>query len=275
MTKEFLNDLKEKGYDPKTIWHYRRVFASFPRGFTKESIERYQQSIRNLAPITQANYLAKLGKYLKLYYPKLAKEIIKVKVPEVLPKNIPDQKNVKEILQQPNVSTFSGVRDRVILELFYSTGIRRKELVNLKVDDIDRVKQIVRINEGKNKKDRLVPISKHSLQWVRRYLDRIRPCYEPKSNYFLVGKDGHQMAASTPYKIIKRYADYSCHKYRHAYATHLLENGMKETSLQRLLGHTHLTTTQIYTKVTITELQKEYRKYHPRDTWERTKQRAS
>ena len=266
-TREFLTRLKEKNYSPETIKHYRRLFAYFTGGFNRKSVIGYQHHIRRLQPITRLNYLAKLRKYLKEYYPLLACEIITPKVPEVLPKKIPDQETVRNIMQQPDIGSFSGIRDRVILELFYSTGIRRKELVNLKVDDIDFSKQIIRINQGKNRKDRLLPISRLCLSWLRKYLEKVRPCLNPKSSWILLSRDGLQMSSSTPYKILKHYATYSCHKYRHAFATHLLQNGMKETSLQRLLGHSMICTTQVYTRVTGKELQTEYRRYHQRDGW--------
>ena len=155
----------------------------------------------------------------------------------------------------------------IILELLYGAGLRKKELTNLKLDDIDCQKRTVRVISGKNQKDRVVPISKVAVVWLKKYVEEVRTVLKPKSDYLFIAKSGYQATGAIIYNAVKSYSQYSCHKYRHAYATHLLQNGMKETSLQRLLGHSCITTTQIYTKVTIKDLKTSYAKYHQRDRW--------
>ena len=265
---DYLRQLKEKGLAKATVSSYRFVLRNFVDiPLNKQAIERYQRQISHYQAATKRGCLEKLIRYLKETKPELIKHVIIPKVPKRVPKDIPSQVEVKEILQQPDLTTFEGIRDRAMLELFYSTGLRKKELLNLKVEDIDSVKQLVRVNEGKNNKDRIVPISKQSLLWVRKYIEKVRPTMTPKCNMVFVNRFGWEMSVNHPYVRVRRYSKNGCHKYRHAYATHLLQNGMKETSLQRLLGHALIATTQIYTKVTINDLKASYIRYHPRDRW--------
>jgi len=268
--QEYLRQLKEKGLAEETVLSYRLVLKHFEKKqLTEQVIRSYISTIGHYQLNTKRGCLEKLKRYLKQAKPELAKAVIIPKVPKVLPKDIPSQEEVTAILNKPDVSTFVGLRDRVILELLYSTGLRKKELWQLKVEDIDPIKQLVRVNQGKNKKDRIVPISKVSLEWVVKYLTKVRPMLKPRCNHIFLDRHGEQMGRHTPYSIVKKYSANGCHKYRHAYATHLLQNGMKETSLQRLLGHSLITTTQVYTKVTIQDLQHTYQRYHPRDRWAR------
>lgn len=266
--KEFLNQLKDKGCTKETIASYMYVFRFFEgKVISRKSIREYEEHILSLAQTSRAGQLRKLKQFLKVRYPDLAHVVNIPKAPKALPKKIPDQDEVSEVLQLPDICSFQGIRDRAILELFYASGIRKSELIHLKLEDIDFSKQFIRINQGKMKKDRLIPVSKQSLKWISRYVKRVRKFFNPKTNYVFLSKTGHRMDTGTPYKIIRKYSEYGCHKYRHAFATHLLQNGMKEVSLQRLLGHSHISTTQIYTKVTINELKASYKKYHQRDKW--------
>lgn len=267
-SRDYLEQLKEKEYAKETIQQHKFILKQFKNtGFTKLSIQRYQHQIRGLKPGTQHTYLTILKKILHLYHPQLEKHVVLPRQPKVFLQNIPEQITVKETLQKPDITRFKGVRDRVILELLYATGIRRKELVNLKLTDIDMVKGIVRVQQGKGKKDRLVPVARQSIAWLKKYLKKVRPQLKPRCSYLLVSQTGHQMGIGTPAKIIHKYSRHSPHKYRHAYATHLLQNGMKETSLQQLLGHASVGTTQIYTRVTTEELKASYARYHKRETF--------
>lgn len=271
MSQQFFMRLKEKGYANGTIQAYKSVLSHFKGDeIDSKSIERFQKKLMTFKDTTRFSYLIRLKKYLEYTNPKLAKQVIIPDVPQRLPKDIPNQTEFKQILQKPNVFTFKGLRDRALLELFYSTGIRKAELINLRIDDIDHGKLLVRINQGKMKKDRILPISKKSHRWIKRYIEKVRPLLKPRTNHLFISMYGDQLSDSVPHKIIKSYAEYSCHSYRHAYATHLIQNGMNVASLQRLLGHSRLTSTQIYTQVTLNELKASYAKYHQRDKWEKS-----
>jgi integrase/recombinase XerD len=266
--QDYLQRLKEKEYSKDTIRQYRYILRKlFAIELDKHGIEAFQKGFLNLKPKSRNRYFLITKKILADLDPKLEKYIIIPKLPEELPKNIPGQEEISAILQKPDVSTFRGIRDRTILELLYSTGIRRMELVCLTVEDLDLNQGLLRINQGKMKKDRIVPAGKVSVQWLKKYLEWVRPALNPKNNALFLSRTGGRMNEGTPNKIIKKYSANSPHKYRHSFATHLLQNGMKETSLQRLLGHSQVSTTQIYTRVTIHDLRASYTKYHKRDCW--------
>ena len=264
--QNYLEQLKQKNYSSGTIKVYRYIFRQFENlGFGKIAVKRFQEKIVNLSPVTRQSYLICLRKILKEFKPELCKMIIIPKVPKILPKNIPNQEEMKRILQLPDTLTFQGIRDKTILELLYSSGLRRKEVTNLLVEDIDSAKHIIRVTQGKMRKDRLIPISSRAVQWIRKYSEYVRPNLKPKSNHLFLSSRGTQISVNTVYLITKKYSKYSTHSFRHAFSTHLLQNGMKETSLQSLLGHSQITTTQRYTQVTGNELKETYRKYHRRD----------
>ena len=268
MIDKYLTHLAKQNYCRETIDHYKNVLRFFKsRTVNQAAIAQYQISIQNLAPITQRGYLSMLRNYLRDYYPKLITEIVVPKGPKPLPKNIPSKSTIQTILNSPDTNTFRGIRDKAVLELFYATGIRRMELMNLKLADINFEKLLIRINQGKMRKDRIVPIAKKSLYWINKYIQTVRPQFKPKTDYVFVTTNGFKLHKNAAGNILANYSSFSCHKYRHAFATHLLQNGMREVSLQRLLGHSKISTTQHYTKVTIVDLKQNYLKYHQRDNW--------
>jgi site-specific recombinase XerD len=267
--RHFLASLKRQNYASSTIKSYARLLNWFVEEgeFSRDSIQKYHVSLLSLSFATQRLYLTLLRHFLDDTQPKLSKFVVIPKVPKTCLRDVPEQDELRALLQKPDTTTYKGIRDRVLLELLYSTGIRREELVNLCVEDINLVNSVVRIQQGKMKKDRLVPMSKHTSQWVRRYISSVRPEFKPKTNSLFLSNRGQKMSVGTPNKIVSKYGGPSPHVYRHAYATHLLQNGLKETTLQRLLGHSQVSTTQVYTKVTILELKKSYERYFKRDSW--------
>ena len=154
--------------------------------------------------------------------------------------------------------------------MFYSSGIRRSELVNLKIDDIDFLKENLWVRASKNNKDRVVPIGKSALKWVRLYLEKERPALAQKirgadERFIFLGRKGTRRLSLvrlgelvSQYRKKAKIETGSCHLFRHAMATHMLSNGADIRYIQEILGHSSISTTQIYTKVTITQLQKEY-----------------
>ena len=268
MITKYLELLAQQNYCQTTIALYARNLRFFEnKPIDKATIKQYQANLKHLTPGTQLHQLSTLRGYCKRFYPELVKEIVLPKVPKPLPKNIPSKATVQTILDSPDTNAFRGIRDKAVLELFYSTGIRSKELINLKLADINFEKSLIRINQGKMRKDRIVPIAKKSLDWLGKYIKKVRPHLNPKTDYVFVTTIGLKLYRNAPNNILANYSAYSCHKYRHAFATHLLQNGMREVSLQRLLGHSQISTTQRYTKVTIVDLKQNYLKYHQRDNW--------
>ena len=180
---------------------------------------------------------------------------------------------VERLLEAPNTSEALGLRDRAMLELMYATGVRVSELVGLRLTSLNARQGVVRVDAGKGGKDRLVPIGDLALDWVERYLAEARSelLRGYPSDALFPGRHGNFMARQTFWYAIKRYAGIagvdrklSPHVLRHAFATHLLNHGADLRSVQMMLGHADLSTTQIYTHVAATRLKSLHEQHHPR-----------
>ena len=178
---------------------------------------------------------------------------------------------VEALLSSVDLSTASGLRDRSMLELFYATGMRRGELIALRLDDINHKSGLVMIRQGKGRKDRVVPTGKRALEWLEKYLHDGRPALidEDTPVVFLTSR-GNPFHPVTLSQLVKRYLTAagihkpgSCHMLRHTTATLMLEGGADLRSIQTLLGHESLNTTQIYTHVSIKRLREVHDKTHP------------
>lgn len=178
---------------------------------------------------------------------------------------------INAVLNVPDVADPLGIRDRAMLEVFYSTGIRRSELVNLEITDINHERGTLRVRQGKGKKDRVVPIGQGALEWVARYLDEARPrlALGTSATLFLTSY-GEGFNPDTLSQMVSRFIKKaeigrpgSCHLIRHTCATHMLEGGADIRYIQQLLGHEKLDTTAIYTETSITQLKEIHAKTHP------------
>jgi len=189
-----------------------------------------------------------------------------------LPRGVLTAAEVEQIIACPNVESPLGLRDRAILEMLYTTAMRRTELTNLKVHDVDTERRVVSIWCGKGKKDRVVPIGQRALRWLRAYLENTRSCLlvDSRESTLFVTRNGLPFVANALSDLVRKHVKASgvtksgsCHLLRHTAATLMLENGADIRHIQELLGHEELTTTQIYTHVSITELRKIHDKTHP------------
>jgi integrase/recombinase XerD len=189
-----------------------------------------------------------------------------------LPKAVLTIQEAELILQQPNVHDALGLRDRAILETFYSTGMRRLELARLKVWDLDLEQNTVTIRQGKGNKDRHIPLGDRAALWMRKYFDESRPklVSEPDDKTAFLSNAGEPFAADYLSELVSGYVDAanigkrgSCHMFRHTMATLMLEGGADIRFIQAMLGHADLKTTQIYTHVAIRQLQEIHRATHP------------
>lgn len=174
------------------------------------------------------------------------------------------------LLAAPDVETHVGLRDRALLELMYATGLRVSETVSLKLAEIDLEGGLLTCH-GKGSKQRRVPIGRSASYWLQRYIGaRARAGKGPDSGFLFVNNAGRPMTRQTAWVAIKRYAassdlkNVSPHTLRHSFATHLLQRGADSRSVQALLGHTDISTTQIYTHITDSHLRATYDKFHPR-----------
>ena len=188
-----------------------------------------------------------------------------------LPKVLSEQQ-VDDLVGAPNVAIPLGLRDRAMLETLYATGLRVSELVSLRLNEIDLVVGACKVL-GKGGKERLVPLGEQALSWIERYLTDARPeLMGPRQcETLFVTRRGAGMSRQAFWQNIKRYAlqagietNLSPHTLRHAFATHLLNHGADLRSVQMLLGHSSLSTTQIYTHVARARLQSLHKSHHPR-----------
>jgi len=196
------------------------------------------------------------------------------KVPKHLPRNILTIQEMKKLLNTPDTGTALGYRDRTILELMYSTGLRKSEVNHLNVSDVDTVDGFVRVNEGKGAKDRVVPLGKIACRWVENYVKAVRPMLlrgKADAHLFLTDR-GKPFSLSAVWGVVTRHAKgaglekrITPHSLRHTCATLMMRNRANVRHIQVLLGHNSLETTQIYAQVSVVDLKDAHKKYHPRE----------
>lgn len=187
--------------------------------------------------------------------------------PRTLPKHVPSAAQVVKLLRVPNTGTPTGIRDRAILELLYSSGLRAGELCKLTVYDLDAEARTLRVIQGKGRKDRVVPVGRAALDWCRRYLREVRPAFLPRrrpghGERLFLTMFGNPMQSAYLYRIVKRCAKVAglaggttTHSLRHACATEMLKGGASVRHIQEMLGHADITTTQVYTHLAKADLQ--------------------
>ena len=188
------------------------------------------------------------------------------KLPQIL-----TGKEVELLLQQPKVSEMKGFRDKAMLEVLYATGIRVSELIGLNIDDVSLPGSFIRCESGE--KMRIIPIYPEALQALREYIETVRPkmIAVPTEHSLFVNVSGERMSRQGFWKIIKYYQekahiekDITPHTLRHSFAAHLLENGADLRSIQQMLGHSDISSTQVYTQLVKQNLKAVYNKYHPK-----------
>ena len=249
------------------LTRYQRYLVYY-RQTTGDPLSTYTQSVRLTAIKSFFKWLTRERPIL--YNP--ASELQLPKKQRRLPKEILTPHEVEQVLSQPDTSEPYGLRDRAILEILYSTGMRRMELINLTLQSIDQSRGIVFISQGKGQRDRVVPIGDRALDWTRKYTDDVRPdliAGEDDWTLFL-NQYGQKLSLDALSRRAKAYIEQadinktgSCHLFRHAMATHMLENGADIRYIQEILGHSKLDTTQIYTQVSILKLKEIHTATHP------------
>ncbi|MBN2570408.1 MAG: site-specific tyrosine recombinase XerD [Deltaproteobacteria bacterium] len=189
--------------------------------------------------------------------------------------NLPDTLNEKEmehLLDQPSMKNITGIRDKAMMELLYATGIRVSELISLTINDINWQAGYLSVI-GKGSKERIVPIGRMAYDQLRQYIDKVRPALIKgnSTTVLFLNRCGCGLTRQGFWKIVKKYAKRAGiikrvypHTFRHSFATHILERGGDLRSVQVMLGHSDISTTQIYTHVTRKRLKDIHRKYHPR-----------
>jgi integrase/recombinase XerD len=189
-----------------------------------------------------------------------------------LPQAVLSAGEAERVLALPDVATPLGLRDRAILELFYATGVRRAELANLAVFDLDIERRALMVREGKGRKDRMVPTGERAVIWCERYLAEARPqlATEPDHGVLFLSTTGLKIHIEALSRLVRSYVERSgvgkpgsCHLFRHTMATLMLEGGADIRYVQQMLGHVNIVSTQIYTRVSLRALESVHSATHP------------
>ncbi len=282
--------VKEKNYSPLTVRAYFDDILSFENYLKQQSISLEEvdyPNIRNWIVVLVEQNMSTTSvnrkvSALKSYY----KFLLKVKQISVNPlskhKSLKTAKKVqipfseKELqdvfLDNDYSNDFEGIRNRFVIELFYTTGIRRAELINLKLNSVNEIQKTIRVI-GKRNKERIIPMLDCTLDIYRSYKTQRNNLEQINDNEMLIlSKSGHKVSESFVYRLINYYFSTvskkekkSPHVLRHSFATHLLNNGADLNSVKELLGHASLSSTQIYTHSSLAELKKIYQEAHPRN----------
>jgi integrase/recombinase XerD len=298
---QYREHLARENYAPRTVEDYPQKLKAFMKflshddaeslgDITPETISRYQSYLYGLkkrktpaswslnSQSVSLTVLRQFFRYLldqdkimndptrKLELPKLNKS---------LPKGVMTGQEIRRILAQPDADNPIGLRDKAILELLYSTGIRNSELRNLMVYDVDIPHQELRINQGKGRKDRVIPVGSIAAGYVEEYLQNARPLLAKRKEdppYLFVSYRGKRITAANLIWAVNKYVEQAKiakhitpHAFRHTCATHLLKRRASLRHIQELLGHKTISATQVYTQLETGDLKKELRRCHPRE----------
>ncbi|MDD5730179.1 MAG: site-specific tyrosine recombinase XerD [Candidatus Omnitrophica bacterium] len=238
------------------------MFYEKDKGLGVNSISRRLAAIRMFFRFLVRERILKADPTALIDSPKLFK-----KIPETL-----SFEEVEALLSQPNIKNKQGVRDKAILETLYATGMRVSEVVHLKKDDVNLEVGFLRCI-GKGNKERVIPLGKKAVAAINRYLEVTRPYLTKgkESEFLFLNRFGTKISRQSLWKIIKRHAKSARikkpikpHILRHSFATHLLERGADLRSVQEMLGHSNISTTQIYTHINKDRLKTIHRLFHPR-----------
>ncbi len=263
-----------------TAWQQQLVSAGetlltpSPERFSEWLELRREQGYQLRSNARLLSSLRSFYRWARLYGHIASDPLANVALPQVRPSlpNTLEEEEVERLLLAPDISTSLGVRDRTMLELLYACGLRVSELVGLSGDAVNLRQGVVRVR-GKGDKDRLGPMGEEAAEWIERYLKTARPALmqDPTRPALFPGRADKAMTRQTFWHRIKVHAitagitrPLSPHTLRHAFATHLLNHGANLRVVQLLLGHSDLSTTQIYTHVAQARLEQLHAEHHPR-----------
>lgn len=306
---EFLEWMLIRNHTEATVYGRAKVLGQFvswcdergltkPQEVTKPLLERYQRWLfyyrkKNGNPLsvrTQYEAIVSVRRFFSwlarenflLFNP--ASDLTLPRLAQRLPQAILTHSEVEQILNAPDLGTVLGVRDRAILETLYSTGIRRREVSNLALYDIDHERGTVMVRQGKGQKDRVIPIGDRALAWIDKYVREARPelAVEPDPGFLFLTNTGEQLPVDWLSAMTRGYITAagvkkrgSCHLFRHTMATQMLEGGADVRFIQAMLGHASLRSTEIYTRVSIQKLKEIHSATHPGASLKRVKPRAN
>ncbi|MCE9561783.1 MAG: site-specific tyrosine recombinase XerC [Planctomycetes bacterium] len=298
LMEKYFEWMQIRNFSGQTIAHRRVTIGKFigwatdrgitkPNEVTKPILERYQKFLliyrkSNGDPLSLLGQIGRLVP-LRSWFKWLARSnhiaanpASELELPRLghrLPKHILTASEAEQVINRADVQEPLGLRDRAILETFYSTGIRRMELINLCPADVDAERGTIHVRRGKGNKDRFVPIGDRAAAWVDRYARQVRPRLlvgEVSQGRLFLTHLGKPFKTDQMSALVKKYIDAaelgktgSCHLFRHTVATLMLENGADVRFVQAMLGHAELNTTAIYTQVSIRKLKEIHTATHP------------
>ena len=299
LVQEFIGQMRADGYSRHALESYgygARMFLTYlvrERILTLNEVSKgvvknyrsylyyYRSSLGKRVSIkTQADRLIALRLFFKIM--KRRNRILydygrNIEIPRVgrrLPRNLMSEQEVVSVLTGIQTGSLLGYRDRVMLEVLYGTGMRQSEVLNLELGDLDLERKDLTVRNGKGGQDRVIPLHENLSKTLREYVGQVRPrlaVAEAKPHVFL-GISGKKIGDTGMQAIVQRHVKasginkrVSPHVFRHSIATHLLERGLDIRYVQEFLGHRSLRSTQIYTRVTIRDLRKMYKRYHPKE----------
>ncbi len=259
--KEFDNSLKEKPLENISHTDVRLFLARMKeKKFSKRTVARKMACLRSFFRFLCREGYVKTNPASGLQTPKLDKRL-----PIFL-----DADQVVKLIESPDTADVYGLRDRAMLETLYSSGLRVSELVGLNRENVDFIGGVLKVY-GKGKKERLAPIGDKAVRAMRKYLEKLNVVKLKEKKAVFVNKSGRRISDRAVRRVVEKYIrktslneKVSPHSLRHSFATHLLDRGADLRSVQELLGHANLSTTQIYTHVTAERLKTIYDKVHPR-----------
>ena len=260
-SESYYNITDENKIDDKILIKFYKFLSDM--GLSGSTSARYLSSHKSyFGYLKSQNYIEK-DPTEKVSAPKLSR-----KLPGVL-----SFSEIEKILEAPDTRNGAGLRDKALLEIMYSSGLRVSETINLHLNDLIFSEGLIRVM-GKGSKERIVPVGSSAVKWVNKYLIKSRPSLEKRGkslNFVFLNKRGTKLSRMGIWNIVDKYTkeagidkEVHPHIFRHSFATHLLEGGADLRSVQEMLGHADISTTQIYTHIDREYIKQVYRDYHPR-----------
>jgi integrase/recombinase XerD len=303
LLEEFIEWMHVSNAAAYTVYHRRACIAGFirwayehgiedPMEVTRPVLQNYQRHLyyyrqKSGEPLTfrtQYSRMVPVRSWFRwlvrnnhiLHNP--AADLDMPKIEQRLPRAVLSESEAERVMLQPDIGEPLGLRDRAILETFYSTGIRRTELVNLKLYNLDRERGTLSIWQGKGRKDRIIPIGERAVAWIGKYLREARPqlASDPDDGTVFLSVEGGPFHPDRLSALVREHVEAAklskrgaCHMFRHTMATLMLEGGADIRYIQQMLGHADLQSTQVYTQVSIRNLKQIHTATHPGATLEK------
>ncbi|HOI32713.1 MAG: site-specific tyrosine recombinase XerD [Bacteroidales bacterium] len=254
----YKSDVSLDNINQKLLTHFVEELTEL--GFTSNSQSRILSGLRSFYRFLEEEDLITGNPTRLIEMPQTGR-----KLPEVL-----TYEEIISMLQQMDLSDFNGHRNKCMIELLYACGLRVSELANMRINQVYDKDEFIRVN-GKGNKERLIPIGKNTLKNLKLYLSDVRTQYKSKNDFLFVNKFGKPLSRQSIHKLVKVLAEkagikksISPHTFRHSFATHLLEGGADLRAVQQMLGHSSISTTEIYTHIDREYLRETIISFHPR-----------